>query len=192
MLITLQIPGDKSEYKKCVLNLNQNTKLLNINRIVYDLNEKIYLRLLSCKDVKDEECASHGNRNDSQPIKKICDETLDFSYIYYQINNSHYLAVFIPSLSIEKYSENTQELMQIITWLNLQDKKFTFEIFHYGEPFNQLRSSTIKKNFSNEIKNSVEHKLYKTGEEICFMKRLEQCETTLIFPKDKLGRLLAS
>ncbi len=186
----LQIPSKVSESKSCILKLKSNPKLQKINRIVYDVDEKIYLRLLTCKDVKDEECNPHQNRDANQITKKICDESLNFSYIYYNMANTHYLAVFIPSASIDKHSENIKELIRVIEWLNLNSKKIFFEVFHYGKPFNQLRSSTIKNNFSNEIRKSVQHKLYETGEEICFMTYLNPDYTVLKFPKDKPGRLL--
>jgi hypothetical protein len=187
------------EFNPNTIELLPSKNVANLEKIVCNVLESVLLRLLVCKDEKSgktpEDCPYPEHKN-CEADKLVCNNSeakLAQIYIRHDKVNAQSrscVIVFVEAQYLSKTEELLERLQNSISWLDIENERPYFYIFHYGPPACQLTANNSCKRINAKMKELFTG--YSQDEDICIAVSVQRGSKSLIVNHRTKFSLIAS
>jgi len=181
--IIIRASDQQHDANPAVIPLPLYDKTANFKEIVCNSHRPVLLRLLVCKELKEE------NNQDKCPFsdppytvhinieatKQLCNETKDrtFTQIYFRHEKIDKKArscvvAFIESDILKKTDVLLERFRNTVEWLQIAEEKPFYHVVLYGDPQFKKDYITVEKELDEKMRNLYSQ--YSKDEEICFIR----------------------
>jgi hypothetical protein len=182
-----------------IIELLPTENIANLEKIECNVLEPVLLRLLVCKDEKSVEFSDicpYPKHKNQDAVKLVCDNSgLRLAQIYIRLEREKSksrscLILFVEGQYLAKTDELIERMKNSVSWLDIEDEKPYFYIFHYGQPVFNITASNSCRRINARIKELFTG--YSQDEDICIAESVRRGSKSLIVNHTKLFSLKAS
>jgi len=180
---TIVWASDQQHYDNtAVVPLPPYNKTANLKRIICNSHEPVLLRLLVCKELKEENNQNkcpfvvppYTDHKNTESNKQLCNETKDrtFTQIYFRhekvdIKTHSYVVTFIEGDTLKKTNVLLERFKNTVEWLQIAEEKPIYYVVLYGDPQFKKDYITVGNELDEEMRKLYSQ--YSKDEEICFI-----------------------
>ena len=172
----------QQENKSAVVQLLPYENTANLNIIVCNSHEPVLLRLLVCKELREEnnqnncpfEAPPHTSHINAEADRRLCNEPGDkrFTQIYFRHEKidkkaRSCIVAFIQGDSLHKTDVLMEWFKNTVEWLQIAEEKPFYHVVFYGDPLFDNDYTAAEKDLDEKMRKIYSQ--YSKDEEICFI-----------------------